>query len=162
MKRHWSYFKYVIRHKWFVFLAGLMVKAPIWRLIIHDWTKFLPSEWFPYAYTFYDSDGKSRYTENPDFNRAWNFHQKRNKHHWQYWLLNHDDGRTTPIAMPEKYMLEMLADWMGAGRAINGRWEVKEWYLNNRNKIQLHSYVRLNLEMNIKELELEPELEDLT
>lgn len=45
MKAHWNYFKYVIRHKWFVFIAGLQTGAPLWRLIIHDWTKFLLQMW---------------------------------------------------------------------------------------------------------------------
>lgn len=154
MKRHWNYLKYVFRHKWFVLIAGVKIGAPFWRLIIHDWSKFLPSEWKPYAYTFYDKNGNKQYKESPEFKRAWNYHQKRNKHHWQYWLLKEDDGLFIPIAMPEKYMLEMLADWMGAGRAITGRWEVVEWYEKNNHKIILHDYVRICLEQKMKEIKL--------
>lgn len=146
MKRHISYLKYVLRHKCFVFVAGLKTKAPIWRLIIHDWTKFLPSEWTPYAKTFYAKDGSNQYDEHKDFDRAWNHHQKRNKHHWQYWVINRDDGDVKCIPMPEKYIREMVADWMGAGRAITGRWEVQEWYDNNRNKIKLDEETRKKVE----------------
>lgn len=120
MKRHLSYLRYVIRHKFFVFIAGLHYKAPFWRLIIHDWSKFLPSEWTPYAKTFYGSDGSSRYKEHPSFGRAWNHHQKRNKHHWQYWVTLRDDGGVRAVKMPEKCVREMVADWAGAGRAIHG------------------------------------------
>ena len=27
--------------------------VPLWQAIIHDWTKFLPCEWFPYVQRFY-------------------------------------------------------------------------------------------------------------
>ena len=44
--------------------------------------------------------------------------------------------------MPRRYALEMVADWMGAGRAITGRWECAEWYAKNREKIVLHENTR--------------------
>lgn len=50
---HWRYLSYVVRHKWFVLRAGLVTGAPFWRLLIHDWSKFLPVEWFPYVEMFY-------------------------------------------------------------------------------------------------------------
>lgn len=140
--RHLKYLQYVLRHKWFVFVASLRIGAPVWRSIIHDWSKFLVSEWFPYAYTFYTSDGSSRYHETADFNMAWNYHQKRNKHHWQYWLLKFDQDKLLPLPMPRKYIMEMVADWMGAGRAINGKWECQEWYEENKKIILLHSETR--------------------
>jgi hypothetical protein len=34
-----KYFWLTIMHKWFVFLAGFKTGAPLWRLIIHDWSK---------------------------------------------------------------------------------------------------------------------------
>lgn len=57
MKRHFAYLKYVLRHKYFVFREGLKLGVPILSLILHDWDKFLPDEWFPYARTFYAPDG---------------------------------------------------------------------------------------------------------
>jgi len=57
MFRVFRYLKYLIRHKWFVFRAGLKLKVSIWRLLIHDWTKFLPSEFFPYLRKFYGPVG---------------------------------------------------------------------------------------------------------
>src|ERR1041384_1906335 len=56
MNKYWAYFQYILRHKWFVFLAGLKTGAPIWLLIIHDWSKFLPSEFFPYTDYFYNKE----------------------------------------------------------------------------------------------------------
>lgn len=105
MKRHIENLKDVIRHKWFVFFACLRFGVPIWSAILHDWDKFLPSEWCAYADYFYgekvvvpntfvmNEAGESvpKMTQ-PEpvklaFDFAWNQHQKRNKHHWQYWLL---------------------------------------------------------------------------
>jgi len=91
MRRHVAYLKYVARHKWFVFRAGRKTHAPLWRLLVHDWSKFLPSEWLPYARTFYKSDGSKQYVESPEFNAAWLKHIHRNPHHWQHWVLVRDN-----------------------------------------------------------------------
>jgi hypothetical protein len=86
MRRHWMYLKSVLRHKWYVFLACLQFRVPLWSAVLHDWDKFLPDEWLPYARTFYKLDGTSQYVESIDFAQAWMKHQHRNKHHWQYWV----------------------------------------------------------------------------
>lgn len=52
MKMYLKYLKSLLLHKWFVFLECR--KLGIWWLgIIHDWSKFLPSEFIPYARYFY-------------------------------------------------------------------------------------------------------------
>ena len=153
MRAHVSYAKYVSRHKWFVFLAGLRVGAPLWRLLVHDWSKLTRSEWGPYVEQFYNRDGSKRDVRRPDggydlaeqpyaFQRAWLGHQRRNKHHWQAWVLLGDNGQVIAIEMPLKYVREMVADWMGAGRAITGRWEVATWYAKNRDLMVLHNKTR--------------------
>lgn len=143
MKRHWQYLKYVARHKWFVFQACLKLGVPLWMAILHDWDKFLPEMWMPYARCFYKPDGSKQYVETPEFNAAWNGHQKRNKHHWQYWVLMEDDGATIPMPMPDVYRREMLADWRGAGKAITGTDNTFSWYIDNYYKIKLHRETRL-------------------
>lgn len=142
MKRHWAYLKYIIAHKWFVLVASYKIGASLWLAIIHDWSKFLPSEWTPYAHAFYDANGAPRFNKTVNFNYAWNYHQKRNKHHWQYWLLTFDDGPLGLLKMPDKYVLEMLADWIGASRAMTGEWNVYKWYQKNKVIIKLHSDTR--------------------
>lgn len=138
MRAHLQYLSYVVRHKWFVFRAGLKTKAPLWRLVIHDWSKFSPAEWGPYVRTFY-AKHKARPGE---FDRAWLHHQHRNPHHWQHFLLREDDGDLKALPMPESLAREMVADWMGAGRAITGRWEVRAWYSANAHKIVLADETR--------------------
>ena len=190
---HIRYLSYVIRHKWWVLVAGLRTKAPLWRLLIHDWSKFTPAEWTPYVRSFYTKPGVgetvSGVADNAPFSgivldtradksqpgevdclvacdsqprpfwawphevmrrmevaaafdRAWLHHQHANPHHWQHWVLNEDDGLTRCLEMPEHFAREMVADWMGAGRAITGRWEVVEWYNTNKEHIRLHPTTR--------------------
>jgi hypothetical protein len=84
MRQHLAYLKYIIRHKYFVFLAGTKIPYCSWfRLLVHDLTKFFPSEWNAYVYTFYAKDGSKQYKPNNCFDHAWLHHQHRNKHHWQ-------------------------------------------------------------------------------
>lgn len=147
MSKHFKYLSYIVRHKWFVFIAGLRVGVSPWLLIIHDWSKFLPSEWFPYVESFYGGWGKNR----PEwvkagFDRAWLHHQHHNPHHWQHWMLREDSGSVKLLQIPIRYAREMVADWMGAGRAITGKWEAVEWYAKNREVIQLHPQTRVAVE----------------
>lgn len=143
---HYAYLKYVLRHKWFVFLGCLKMRVPLWQAIIHDWDKFLPDEWLPYVNTFYKPDGSKHYNETTAFAVAWNLHQKRNRHHWQFWLLTWDRGETIALEMPEVHAREMVADWIGAGRAISGRVDPWPWYDKNRDSIKLHPATRAFIE----------------
>lgn len=163
LKKHLKYLSYVVRHKWFVFLAACRLGIPFCGLI-HDLSKFLPSEWWPYCRYFYGGPHKpfadfssglkyefdcwsiSQEGIEHTFNYAWLFHQHRNHHHWQYWVLREDSGKTITIPIPKKYVLEMIADWIGAGRAITGKYEVKEWYASNADKMQLHLVTRYQVE----------------
>lgn len=158
---HWRYLKYLVRHKWFVFVAGRRTGAPLWRLIIHDWSKFMPCEWCPYAEFFYGNhyddsgpDGifpdwyqRKQSKRQNNFDRAWLHHQHLNPHHWQHWVLQEDipsdpSGRPKILQIPEHFAREMVADWMGAGRAITGKWDVALWYERNREHIMLHPRTR--------------------
>jgi len=146
MTKHFKYAVYLARHKWFVFVAGLRIGAPLWRLIIHDWSKFLPCEWLPYARYFYGTPHKYQFPccvkAQTDFDRAWLHHQHANPHHWQHWVLREDSGATKVLEMPIRFAREMVADWMGAGRAITGKWETAQWYAKNKQNIQLHEATR--------------------
>ncbi len=143
MKRYIAYLKYILRHKYFVFVASRRVGCSLWRALVHDLSKFSPMEWGAYARTFYNADGTKRYNENRAFNYAWNHHQKYNKHHWQYWVLMMDSGSVEPLAMPDTYVREMVADWAGAGKAITGEWGVLDWYDKNKDNMVMNKYTRV-------------------
>lgn len=164
MKAHLEYGWYVIWHRWYVMLECFKYGL-IWQGLIHDWHKFLPSEWFPYVAHFGgDATQKRDATGYYDpsaadaaFRRAFFLHTRRCWHHWQSWVMSrdHKDGghevptllavHVEPMAMPERYWKEMICDWRGAGRAQN-KPDTLAWYHANKNKIVLHPHTRVNVE----------------
>jgi len=166
MKKYLKYLSYVIRHKWFVFIECYRL-GEIWRGIWHDMSKFLPSEFIPYARYFYGEYPSWEFTKyepyypysltkegiSEAFDLSWLLHQHRNPHHWQHWILREDDGGTKFIDIPSKYIQEMLCDWSGAGRAITGKndpLECTSWYLNNYDKIQVSKMTRTEINLILK------------
>jgi len=142
IQAHWKYLQYVLRHKWYVFLACLKYGL-IWQGITHDWSKFLPSEWNAYVQYFYGNhEGNVKEQWKGKFDEAWNHHQKRQPHHWQYWVLMNDSGSVVALPMPDKFRKEMIADWRGAGKAITGKDDTPNWYIKNRDKMNLHPDTR--------------------
>jgi hypothetical protein len=150
MSAHLKYFWYVLRHKFFVYVEGRKLGVARLQLLLHDWQKFTPAEWTPYVRTFYGPKESPRRADggyDPNavsdaFDRAWLHHQKvGGKHHWQYWVLPLDDGGFKALAIPERYLREMLADWRGAGRAL-GKPDTAAWYAVNRHNMVLHSTAR--------------------
>ena len=141
MNAHWAYLKYLVRHKWWVFIGCRRMKVPFLRALTHDWSKFLPSEWFPYVASFYGPQPRTQEVKTA-FDRAWLHHIHFNPHHWQHWILREDDGDTKVLQIPETYVREMVADWYGAGKAISGKNDVLAWYAKNREKIVLHDSTR--------------------
>ena len=143
MKALLDYAWLTLRHKWFVFLAGLETGAPLWRLVVHDWTKFLPSELPHYGRQFFGA------SDDPEgFIQCWTKHQNRHAHHWEYWIPRTGHNRcdppykdNEPIPMPWWAVREMMADWMGASRAYEGHWPTKDWpwYFRNRDRMRLHA-----------------------
>lgn len=164
-----KYLKYLIIHKWYVLIECFKMGL-YWRGIVHDMSKFLPSEFLPYMRYFYGDyksiqgyhgDMRSKildtgmYSEKiqEDFDKAWLYHQRKNRHHYQYWLLKEDGGKRKVIEMPDKYRKEMIADWIGAGKA-QGKLspkedpllEVRKWYIMNKDNIILHPETQYKVE----------------
>ena len=152
MIKYRRYLKYVFEHKYYVFKWCLKLKVPFLSAILHDWDKFTPLMMVSYANTFRDDNGKKQYIPHKDFDKAWNRHQKINKHHWQYWVLVKDSGEMIAIEVPNRHKREMLADWIGAGIAINGKIDIKNWYSKNKEKIILHDNTRFWIENKINEI----------
>jgi hypothetical protein len=144
-----KFLKSLLAHKWYVFLAGLKTGVPIWRLIVHDWQKFTHWEFGAYAQNFFPPDGLNN-SETLDalarykvaelapfghfakerFAYAWLHHENTAPHHWGYWIAR--SGKYTgPLPMPETYVREMVADWMGASKAYTGSWNMDEWLSKN-------------------------------
>ena len=58
----------------------------------------------------------------------------------------HENGTRSAFEMPRPLVREMVADWMGAGRAITGHWDIKEWYSKNEQGMLLHPMTKLYVE----------------
>ena len=139
-----KYLRSLLLHKWFVFLAGLKTGVPVWRLVIHDWSKFSPTEFIRYSkWLFGDVKDKKMWAT------AWHHHQRHNPHHPEFWILAwHGNPKfydgvghslanfVTALPMPETYVREMVADWMGASRAYTGAWNMSKWLSNNGPNIE--------------------------
>jgi hypothetical protein len=138
------YLKITFIHKWFVFLAGMRTGAPIWRLIIHDWTKLLPWNLSAYGRQFFGTADRPR-----EFIHCWIRHQNMHPHHWEYWIPRTGHTRceppfpdNVPVAMPMWAVREMVADWLGAGRTYEGTWPNLydwAWFQKNHRRMRLHS-----------------------
>jgi len=171
MKSWVKYFQYLLRHKWFVFLE-CKKRGLFFRGLLHDWSKFLPDEFLAYARFFYGRDSthesrESRYQSikwtQRYFQRAWQKHLMRNKHHWQNWINIQDGGTQVILEMPKKYTVEMVCDWIGAGRA-QGYYnpkkpmeEVYNWWIDNSREVVLHPHTRRYVEFLLKEASDEKE-----
>jgi hypothetical protein len=159
MKQYINYFIYLIKHKLFVLKACKITKCPLWLGIIHDWSKFIPSEFFPYANRFYYPNGLQRKNSQSLsekqillFDKAWWHHQKNNKHHWNYWVIVKDSGGLNSIPIPKLYIKEMIADWIGAGLSINGKLDIKPWYYQNRKNMIIEKNTLYKIEEIIRNI----------
>ena len=160
MRGHWAYLKYVLRHKYFVFLECVRLGIPFLG-ILHDWSKFSPSEWFPYVHSFFNPDGSSRDHRDDsgrldpssisrEFDFAWLHHIHSNPHHWNHWSLVREQDENKVLRMPDKYAREMLADWRGAGMAKWGEDNTLVWYARNEAGIKLHPGARAWIEKELQ------------
>jgi len=114
------HFNKICTHKYWVakycFKCGLY-----WQGITHDLSKFSPTEfWESVKYYRGDSSPINAAKADKGYSLAWQHHKGRNPHHYEYWTDNYDKG-TTCIRMPYKYVIELICDWIGAGRAYQGK-----------------------------------------
>ncbi len=50
--KNWKYLVYVLRHKYYVFVVGSRLRVSLWRLLVHDLSKFSWLEWTAYVEYF--------------------------------------------------------------------------------------------------------------
>ena len=113
-----EYIRLLLRHKWVVFKLCCKVGIP-WRGIIHDLSKFGPTEFFERV-RIHEEDKISEFTvckKQKEYLRSRLHHISKNKHHMEYWI----DFRTEQFAIPVpyKYVVEMACDKMAANIVYN-------------------------------------------
>jgi hypothetical protein len=157
MNKYWTYFKYVCLHKWYVLVECIPLEI-YWRGLVHDLSKFRPSEFIPYARWFYGRpDEKANPFEYKKVKRAYEYawlqHINRNSHHWQGYILGFRDGKLDIFEMPMVDRKEMLADWRGMTWVLNPKISPRKaseltlkWYLDNKDKMRLGEETRVWIE----------------
>lgn len=154
---YWKYLKYVIRHKYYVAIECFK-RDLYWAGIFHDVSKFSPYEFHNYAMFF---NGKGQQNQKGDtledggnpllkqrMENSWLLHVRRNKHHWNYWILIDRKNEMQIFDMPNKYITEMICDWEGASKALRGQEaKAKDWYERQKNTLILSNYTRSKVEL---------------
>ena len=98
----------------------------------HDRSKYWEEEYYPYCEYFYGTKSKKVETE---FNYAWLHHIHNNPHHWQYWVLKHDDEPEEALDMPYEYIIEMICDWWSFSHKTGKLDEIFSWYEQHKGMV---------------------------
>lgn len=156
---YWKQLKSVLLHKWYVLQAGRLTDVPLWRLLIHDWSKFTPVELVNYSRWKYSNKSKRGWAI------AWLNHLHHNAHHPEHWVLSWRgnpefyNNIASPIApfvtllpMPEIYVREMLADMMATSKQVTGSWDIANWLNQNGPGMHLHDETITIIDKVMKEI----------
>lgn len=139
-----GHLKTILVHKYWVFYYCCKLGIP-WQGVTHDLSKFSPIEFFE-SVKYYQDGNSSPINEAKKvqgYSLAWQHHKGRNPHHYEYWIDKLDEGGV-PIDMPAKYKLEMLADYLAAGRTymkdkFSYGAELEWWNDKKKSKPVMHS-----------------------
>ena len=141
--------KIIVHRKWvrhYCFRTGLF-----WQGLTHDLSKFSPAEFIESARHYQGSISPiDACKEKNGVSVAWLHHRGRNRHHWEYWVDDLQKGMR-PICMPYRYAVEMLCDFLGAGRAYMGKefsYEKEyEWWMKKRDTVVMHPAIWLFIQL---------------
>ena len=142
-----KHFGKICKHKTWVFYYCCRAGIP-WRGIKHDMSKFSPIEfWESVKYYQGDRSPIDACKEANGVSKAWMHHKGRNRHHYEYWQDNFDKGGES-VQMPKKEAIELICDYLGAGRAYMGKkFSYKaeyEWWLKKIEKpIAMHPQTKI-------------------
>lgn len=158
IKRYIKYFWYVIKHKWYVFIECCKYNI-IWQGIIHDLSKFSVKEFYAYAQYFFpdpemkicvftsnimaEEEHKQKMKVKNDFDYAWLHHQHKNKHHWNYWVI--DQYNCKALQIPEKYVKEMVCDWKAMSKVLKDNTAL-EYYNQSKEFLIIHDETKKYIE----------------
>lgn len=162
----WKYFnvlgyfqKTVVPHKIAVYQAGLELSKNkglmsrinpsefLDNLWIHDMSKFSANE--AWGYVNMKAENKT------EFNLAWHHHKQHNPHHPEHWFSVKKDGSTELLKMPRIYILEMISDWIGAGKTYGN--EIQDWLPDNIQRFSFHEDTAVELAAMLQEIGFDAE-----
>ncbi|KAG2386124.1 hypothetical protein C9374_002570 [Naegleria lovaniensis] len=129
---HYVLFSTIIYHKLIIATVGYQMGLSWIQLLVHDWSKFTPSEWRGYfkktkkllqaQMNFNSKMMTKEQVNNQDDHQeeeyGFLYHQNRNPHHLEYWIsVDTSTGKVKPMKMPLKYVTELIVDWVAANLA---------------------------------------------
>ena len=126
------YLKQILKHKKYVF-EECKACGIIWQGIVHDLSKFSKQEFTRSARRYF---GENTQEVRDEYIEAWMHHKGCNPHHWEYWTDYDIRGDITTYKIPYNYVIEMVCDWIGAGKA----YEKEEW--NQAEPLEYYNKVR--------------------
>lgn len=115
---HWNVVhkhRSLVRH--YCFRLGLYYQG-----LTHDLSKYAPCEFLVGA-TYFQGDHSPNDAQRiaEGYSAAWLHHKGRNRHHFEYWTDYVKGQGIQPIAMPNKYVAEMICDRIAASRTYRGK-----------------------------------------
>ena len=123
MKKLFKHLKTVRTHRKYVrktcFKMGLF-----WQGLTHDLSKYSLTELKICKY--YTGKGSPHQVarEELGYSPSWIHHYHTNKHHHMFWIDETETGEIIPMKMPYRFVIESLADMLGASKAYNTiNWE---------------------------------------
>ena len=140
IQKFFGHLKTVTKHKYWVWYY-MHKCGKGWRGLWHDMSKFSPTEfWESVKYYSGTRSPIDACKEDKGVSMAWMHHKGRNPHHYEYYVDNMDNGGEAR-KMPYKYAVELICDYLGAGRAYMGKnfsFESEyKWWCNKRKKPML-------------------------
>ena len=154
----------ILRHKYWVFHFACIAGIP-WQGLMHDWSKFSRMEFWE-SVRWYNGIGSPIWLckrMNHGMSWAWIHHHGRNLHHYEAWQDDFDHG-AHPVDMPYKYAVEMLCDFLAAGKAYGReaftfRSEYEWWQRKKQNGVAMTAHMKAFVEAVLGQL---AETEDIS
>ena len=146
-QRFLGHLKTVTKHRFWVFYFCCKAGIPF-RGLVHDLSKFNPVEFIEGVRYYQGTRSPIDYCKEVNgYSMSWLHHKGRNPNHYEYWQDDFDHGGK-PLKMPYKYAIELVCDYLAAGRAYMGKnftydAEYEWWLKKSSNPIAMHTHTKL-------------------
>lgn len=129
MKNLIKHLKIVHTHRKFVRKACFKMRIPLHGLL-HDLSKYSITELLICKYYTGARSPHQNARNVLGYSPSWIHHYHTNKHHYQFWWDEDEEGKIIPMKMPYNYVIESFCDMLGASKAYNPNEWQPEMLLN--------------------------------
>lgn len=152
MNRYFKHLVTITKHKWVVF-KECAACGIVWQGIVHDLSKYSLTEFVSSARYFQgDKSPIEKEKAERGYSAAWLHHKGHNKHHWEYWTDFDNQGNIVANPIPRKYIVEMVCDWIGAGKVYSGDKWTQSSPLEYYNKVRVGRHFERETEQYLVDL----------